>query len=133
VGDLNIGRLDVGGAQIYQGSGSFSYSGDIITQGNMLNIAAPFGSISLGGTVNTSPIGFAGRGGDIQLSARNEITISGSIITSGNFAPSGNVFIAAKGVSLDAGSNRNIVVGDIDTSSRNSQGGDVVILQTFSQ
>jgi hypothetical protein len=132
VGDLNIGRLDVGGAQIYQDSGNFIYTGDIITQGNLLNIAAPFGSIILNGSINTTPIGFGGRGGDVDLLARNEITISGSITTSGNRAPSGNVFLAAKGVTPDGSGNRNITVGDIVTSSLNNLRGDVIILQTFS-
>jgi hypothetical protein len=134
-GDLVVNRLDVGGAAIYVNSGNFTYTGDITTLGNSIDIATPAGAITINGAINTSAFLFPGRGGDVDLQARNSVTVTGTITTLGNQAQSGHVFIEAQngGAFFNAnGWSPAIIVSNIDTSSRNSAGGDVIVLNAGS-
>ncbi len=127
-GNLNLGAFNVtGDPVIYVGSGDFTYSGDIFTQGNVFAVSTPQGGINITGSINTSPIVANGAGGDVILLSESQISVSGAIQTSGQNGAGGQVVVTTNNLgSLPVA----ISLGNITTAG--TIGGNVLIASTGS-
>jgi hypothetical protein len=83
-GDLNLKTFEItGDPVIYLGSGDFNYTGDIFTNGNIFALSVAQGFVNIVGNINTSPVLNDGAGGDLLIMAATNITITGTLQTSG--------------------------------------------------